>query len=204
MYKKTVHKTEQTSESRKPLKPFRPLPDKQYDIIYADPPWEYRQIGARGTAEQHYDTMTTENICSLPIQSISTDRTVCFLWATFPNIDQALKVMQAWGFIYKTAAFVWVKKNRRSNTNFWGMGAYTRANAEVCLLGISRKTKAGQCVKSHKVHQIIESPVESHSEKPGVVRSRIVELLGDIPRIELFAREKADGWDVWGNEAKRK
>ena len=144
--------------------------------------------------------MTTDEICELPVKDIKTDDATCFMWATFPNIGEALKVMEAWGFQYKTAAFVWVKKNKRSNSNFWGMGAYTRANAEVCLLGISKKTKAKQCVKSNSVHQIIESPIEKHSKKPDETRERIVELLGDVSRIELFARQHADGWDCWGNE----
>lgn len=123
-----------------------------------------------------------------------------FLWATFPNIGEALKVMEAWGFTYKTAAFVWVKKNPKSGTNFWGMGQYTRANAEVCLLGITPGFKAGERVKSHRVHQIIEAPFEGHSRKPPEVRERIVELLGDVPRLELFARDRAKGWDSWGDE----
>lgn len=108
--------------------------------------------------------------------------------------------MEAWGFEYKTAAFVWVKKYAKSGKNFWGMGAYTRANAEVCLLGISSGFKAGEKIISHKVHQIIEAPYEGHSTKPDETRRRIVELLGDVPRIELFARQRADGWDAWGNE----
>lgn len=125
----------------------------------------------------------------------------CFLWATFPNIGDGIKVLEAWGFEYKTAAFVWVKKNPKNGRNFWGMGAYTRANAEVCLLGVSKDFKAGQQVRSHSVHQIIEAPFEGHSKKPDETRRRIVELLGDVPRIELFARQRADGWDAWGNEA---
>ena len=152
-------------------------------------------------AKQHYDTMPTDEICRLPVRSICTDNAVCLMWATFPNIDQALKVMQAWGFIYKTAGFVWVKKNRKNRqSNFFGMGAYTRANAEVCLLGISRRTKASEVVKSHKVHQIIESPIEQHSKKPEIVKDKIIELFGDVPKIELFARKTTKGWDVWGNE----
>lgn len=125
---------------------------------------------------------------------------VCFLWATFPNIGEALRVMEAWGFEYRTAAFVWVKKNRKSGGNFWGMGAYTRANAEVCLLGTTPGTKARQVVKNHGVQQIVEAPVEQHSRKPTEVRERIVRLMGDVPRIELFARERVPGWDAWGNE----
>ena len=174
--------------------------NKKYKIIYADPPWEYKQKGSRGTAVNHYEVMTTEDICRLPIKDIKTDDAICFMWATFPNIDQALKVMREWGFEYKTASFVWVKKNKKSNSYFWGMGAYTRANAEVCLIGISKKTKAKQCVKSNAVHQIVESPIEAHSKKPDEVRQRILQLLGDLPRIELFARQHADGWDCWGNE----
>ena len=107
--------------------------------------------------------------------------------------------MKAWGFTYKTATFVWVKKYK-SGGNFYGMGAYTRANAEVCLLGITPGFKAKELVKSHSVHQIIESPVQAHSVKPDEARRRIVELLGDIPRIELFARQRTPGWDAWGDE----
>ena len=177
--------------------------DKKYNVIYADPPWEYKQSGGvklRGMAKQHYSTMPTKEICSLPIRDICTDKAVCFLWATFPNLTEAIKVIEAWGFTYKTAAFVWVKKNKVSDSLFWGMGAYTRANAEVCLLGISKKTKAKEIVKSHAVHQVIEEKIKRHSEKPYEARKRIVELLGDVSRIELFAREELEGWDCWGNE----
>lgn len=181
-----------------------PFPDKRYSVIYADPPWSYRQSGttdkSRGTAAKHYATMSVKDICAMPVQSICEPAAACFMWATFPNITEAVKVMEAWGFEYKTAAFVWVKKYAKSGKNFWGMGAYTRANAEVCLLGISPGFKAGEKILSHKVHQIIEAPYEGHSTKPDEARRRIVELLGDVPRIELFARQRADGWDAWGNE----
>ena len=177
---------------------------KKYNIIYADPAWEYKESGSttnsRSLAKQHYNTMSTQDICNLPVKNIKTDDAICFMWATFPKIAEALKVMKAWGFEYKTAAFVWVKKNKKSNTNFWGMGAYTRANAEVCLLGISKKTKASEQVKAHNIHQIIEAPIERHSKKPDIIREKIVELLGDLPRVELFARNTTEGWDVWGNE----
>lgn len=123
------------------------------------------------------------------------------MWATFPTIPDALKVMEAWGFTYKTAAFVWIKKYK-SGGNFYGMGAYTRANAEVCLLGVTPGFKAKELVKSHAVHQVIESPIQAHSVKPDEARCRIVELLGDVPRIELFARQRAPGWDAWGDELK--
>lgn len=114
-------------------------------------------------------------------------------------LADALRVMEAWGFAYKTAAFVWIKKYK-SGGNFYGMGAYTRANAEVCLLGVTPGFKAKEMVKSHSVHQVIESPIQAHSVKPDETRHRIVELLGDVPRIELFARQRVPGWDAWGDE----
>lgn len=184
------------------------FPDKKYSVIYADPPWSYRQHGtgpkSRGNAAQHYHTMSTEDICTLPIRQIMRggggQGCALFMWATFPQIADALRVMETWGFTYKTAAFVWVKKNRKSDTPFWGMGAYTRANAEICLLGVTPDFRASEQIKSHAVHQIIEAPVMEHSIKPDETRRRIVELLGDVPRIELFARQRVPGWDAWGDE----
>ncbi len=179
-----------------------PFPSKKYQIIYADPPWSYPGglKNARGIARQHYETMNTEDICNLPVAEVAGGGACLFLWATFPKIQDALQVMEAWGFRYVGAAFVWVKKNPKSGTNYWGMGHYTRANAEVCLLGVSKEFKASERVKSHRVHQIVEAPFAGHSRKPPEVRGRIVELLGDVPRIELFARERAPGWDAWGDE----
>lgn len=178
--------------------------NNKYQIIYADPPWEYKQSGSktnsRGMAKQHYQTMNTDDICKLPVRDIVTDNALLFIWATFPNIAETLKVIENWGFIYKTAAFVWIKTNKKSNTLFWGMGAYTRANTEVCLLAISKNTKASKTVKNHAVHQIVQSHVEQHSKKPDVVKNKITSLVGELPRIELFARHETEGWDCWGNE----
>lgn len=92
---------------------------------------------------------------------------------------------------------MWVKKNKKSDSNFWGCGYYTRSNVEICLLAIKGKILER---KSHSVHQIIESKVEEHSKKPDIVRDKIIELFGDLPRIELFARQTAEGWDCWGDE----
>lgn len=182
-----------------------PFQDKKYQIIYADPPWQYERSGgtknAKGLAKQHYPTMTTGEICAMPVRELcDEDGAALFLWATFPTLPKAIQVMEAWGFDYIGAAFVWIKKNKKSGSNYWGMGRYTRANAEVCLLGITPGYKATQHVISHRVHQIVEAPVGRHSAKPDEVRRRIVELLGDVPRIELFARERLPGWDVWGDE----
>lgn len=167
-----------------------------YQIIYADPPWRYDQKGVEGAAERHYSTMSLEDICKLPIKSISAKDSILFLWATFPQLPAALRVISAWGFQYKTVAFLWLKKNRKADSWYFGLGFWTRGNAEVCLLATRGHPKR----KSKKVHQFIISPIEAHSKKPDIVRDKIVELAGDVPRIELFARQVTPGWDVWGNE----
>ena len=105
-------------------------------------------------------------------------------------------MIDAWGFTYKTVAFCWVKQNRQSSSLFWGMGHWTRANAELCLLA----TKGSPKRQSAGVHQIVMTPIEGHSKKPDIVRDKIISLAGDVPRIELFARQTTPGWDVWGNE----
>lgn len=172
----------------------------KYNIIYADPPWKYHLYkkieGNKGLAENFYNTMNVEEIKNLPIQNIADDNCVLFLWATAPCLPEAFEVLNSWGFEYKTIAFVWVKQNRKNYDLFWGMGHYTRANAEFCLLA----TKGNLPRISHNIHQIVTGRVEEHSKKPNEVRKRIVELFGDLPRIELFARQKYAGWDVWGNE----
>jgi len=173
----------------------------QYNIIYADCPWQYKVWSKKGqgrSAENHYPTMRIEDICALPVSSMAAPDCALFMWVTFPTLPDAFKVMEAWGFTYKTVAFVWVKRNRKSPGWFWGLGHWTRANAEMCLLATKGKPKR----VSAKVHQIIDSPVEEHSKKPDETRRRIVELVGDLPRIELFARQTTPGWDVWGNEVK--
>lgn len=172
---------------------------KKYNVIYADPPWSYEQ-GGRGAAKNHYKTMTVEDIKKLPVNSIASDNALLFMWATFPNISAALDVIKAWGFIYKTAAFVWVKKNKSGKGNFWGMGAYTRANAEICLLGIRQGVKASEVIVNHGIHQIIEAPIGIHSAKPTETRDRIEKLVGGGSLLEMFARNDAPGWDCWGDE----
>ncbi len=175
------------------------MKNKKYDIIYADPPWQYKVYSKKGTgrsAESHYPTMSLEDIENLPVSSITSDNAVLFLWITFPNLQDGFEVIRRWGFTYKTVAFNWVKLNKKSETLFWGMGFWTRANSEICLLA----TKGAPRRLSASVHQVIISHIEEHSKKPDETRNRIVQLLGDLPRIELFARQKAEGWDCWGNE----
>lgn len=169
---------------------------KKYSIIYADPPWRYERNGVQGAAEKIYPTMTEEEISNLPVEDIADENAVLFLWATFPKLREALHTINAWGFKYKTVAFVWLKLNRKGKGWFYGLGFWTRGNAEICLLA----TKGHPKRKSNRVHQFIISPLRGHSQKPDETRSKILALVGDLPRIELFAREKADGWDAWGNE----
>lgn len=170
--------------------------EKKYNIIYADPPWSYFSGKVQGAAKNHYNTMADDEIYQLPVGELADEDCMLFLWATFPKLPEALETIKAWGFKYKTVAFVWIKKNKVSDTLFFGLGRWTRGNAEVCLLAIKGKPKR----ISAKVFQIIISPLQRHSQKPEEARVRIVELMGNLPKIELFAREKAEGWDVWGNE----
>ena len=147
--------------------------NKKYNIIYADPPWQYKVYSKKGagrSAESHYPTMNIDDICNLPISEIADKNATLFLWVTFPNLKEAFDVIKAWGFTYKTVAFTWIKQNKRSNTLFWGMGYWTRANAEICLLA----TKGTPQRKSAAVHQVIISHIEQHSKKPDETRDRIV------------------------------
>ncbi len=173
--------------------------DKKYNIIYADPAWSYgttKQVIPSRAKKQAYVPMRMVDIFDMDISKICADNCVLFLWATFPLLPEALFLIKQWGFEYKTNAFTWVKKNKKEDSYFWGMGSWTRSNAEICLMA----TKGNPKKASSSVHSIIDSKIEEHSKKPAVVRDKIVELCGDLPRIELFARQYADGWDCWGNE----
>jgi len=170
-----------------------------YKIIYADPPWQFKTYSDKGrkkSPDNHYDCMNVDEIKKIPIQDISDDDCILFLWITYPNLIDGLETIKSWGFIYKTCAFSWIKKNKNKDSLFWGLGYWTRSNNEICLLATKGKPKR----ISKKVHQIIIEKIREHSRKPDCVRDRIVELCGDLPRIELFARQETPGWDCWGNE----
>jgi len=183
---------------------------KKYKILYCDPPWSYKTWTVKGghkSASAHYKTMTLQDICELNISKISAKNSVLFMWATYPNLPEAFEVIKAWGYEYKTVAFTWVKiyDNR---TPVLGLGYWTRANAEICLLATKGKDYPRRI--SENVSQVIISKLGEHSAKPDIVRNKIVELMGDLPRIELFARgnkekdllgyNKFEGWDLFGNE----
>lgn len=174
--------------------------EKKYSIIYADPPWSYQVWSKKGkgrSAESHYPTLEKTAIQNIPVLRICEEDSVLFLWVTAPCLMEGIELITAWGFTYKTVAFTWIKQNKKSDGIFMGMGYYTRANAEYCLLATRGKVLER---KSHSVSSVVLSHIERHSQKPKEVRHRIVELFGDLERIELFARDEADGWDCWGNE----
>lgn len=175
--------------------------DKKYNIIYADPHWQFKvwskDTGLGRSPDMHYSTMEKEDIQLLPVNKITKENAVLFLWVTYPCLEEGLELIKKWGFTYKTCAFSWIKFNKKSNTPFVGMGYYTRANNEICLLA----TKGKPLKRINKsVKQVVFSKIREHSRKPDEVRERIIELFGDLPRIELFARQQFEGWDCWGNE----
>ena len=176
---------------------------KKYQIIYADPPWSYNdKLSSVSTGDFRfkgagsvYPTQDKEWIKTLPIHDLADNDCVLFLWATNPLLPEALEVMTAWGFRYVTVAFVWVKQTVNQIT-VSNLGRWTMGGAEICLLG--RKGKPQRICKN--IRQVDYSVRRAHSQKPDRIRNEIVKLMGDKPRIELFARQKTEGWDVWGNE----
>jgi N6-adenosine-specific RNA methylase IME4 len=176
-------------------------PRKKYSIIYADPPWFYNPRRNSKTkfgkgASGHYPLIKTEDIKKLPVSDLAEDNAALFLWVPCPHLKDGIEVLEYWGFTYITVAFCWVKTNKKRGTFFFGTGYYTKSNAEVCLLGIRGRMKP----VSNKVSSLISSPISEHSGKPSETRDRIVELFGDLPRIELFSRHMIDKWDEWGNQ----
>jgi len=176
-----------------------PFPKKKYNIIYADPAWYFKTYSNKGekrSAIRHYNCMSIDDICNLPLMDICDDDCILFIWVIDPMLPEALEVIKKWGFKYKTVAFTWVKKNKKTDSYFTGLGYWTRSNPEMCLLATKGKPKR----LSKSVTQLIISKRQEHSKKPDAIRDKIVDLCGDLPRIELFARKIYKGWDSWGNE----
>ena len=172
-----------------------------YSIIYADPPWAYLwgtgKNGGNFAPEKHYPTMSTDEICALDVKSLREKNCVLAMWSTSPCIPGALKVMEAWGFKYKTVLFTWVKQNPKALTVVCGAGSYTRSACEYVLLGMRGHIKR---ISTDVISQVVFAPRTGHSRKPPIIREHLVSLFGDLPRIELFARSQTQGWDVFGNE----
>ena len=167
----------------RPRSPFR--------IIYADPPWGFGDKQAN--RPDTYLRMRPREIRALDVHMITADDCSLFLWSTWTHLPIALSVIKSWGFEFKGAAFLWHKTNADGSDKM-GMGSYLRQSTEPCLLGVKGHPKR----LSASVRQFVETVPGRHSAKPPEVRERIVELLGDVPRIELFARERVIGWDAWG------
>jgi len=178
----------------------------KYQIIYADPPWNFGNRMYSSNKQDHhraitraYPVLRTSDICKFPVSEITDNDCACFMWVADAFIPDALEVMKAWGFRYKTVAFVWQKKEKSGKQTCY-MGQWTMKNCELVLFGT--KGRMTQYLKSRRVRQLQEAVRERtiHSRKPLIIQSKIVEMFGDLPRIELFARQKVDGWDCWGNE----
>jgi len=213
------------------------VPDSSVNVIYADPPWRYQKNVHAGALKRKngtflYPTMSVAELSALgpSIQRISATDTALFIWATMPLIQECLDVIKAWGFKYKTCFVNWVKTTKQGDRPAFGVGYYTRSNAELCLVAVRGKIASykrllpdevsrGASKMTSIVHEedptvrpnflsllndsptpVVMTPRREHSRKPEIVREMIVQLLGDVPRIELFAREQTLGWQTVGNE----
>lgn len=190
----------------------------KFDVILADVPWQFRvwnkDTGHGRTAEAHYPTMSLDQICALPVADLAAPNAALFFWGVWPSIFDAQTVIEAWGFTYKTLAFEWIKLNKRWDTKFlpmlshtgydllyklffMGMGYYTRANPEPCLLAI--KGKMPVAVRNER--NLLIAPIRKHSQKPQEQYEKIERLYPNGRYLELFARHAQPGWVSWGNEA---
>jgi N6-adenosine-specific RNA methylase IME4 len=195
---------------------FEELPKKHFRAMLADPPWHFAAWSHRGEgkgASQHYDCMSLDEICALPVADIMADDAALFLWVVQPMLPDGLRVMESWGFKFRTVAFVWVKMpatwSEHQLSMFetgnrvqprLGLGYHTRSGVEQCWLGIRGN---GYERQAQGVEQVLHAPLRQHSRKPDEIARRIELLVGDVPRIELFARQARPGWQAWGNEANK-
>lgn len=181
--------------------------DKKYNIIYADPPWQYssrqpfRSGGVRfHSLENEYPTVSAKQMSQWDVGRIAADDCALFMWSTDSHLKEAIQLMNAWGFKYVTIAFVWVKQTS-TGKQVSNLGAWTMKNCEICLFGTKGAMKKHK--KSNSVKQLFFAERTKHSKKPDCVYSFIEELFGDLPKIELFARHHVVGWDCWGNETEK-
>ena len=172
--------------------------NKKHGVIYADPPWYFKTYSDKGkdkSPERHYPCMSLSDIIRLPVGDLAKDDAVLLMWVVDPLLDQAFKVIDAWGFKYKTVGFTWAKTNRIKMGFFTGMGYWTRGNPEMCLLATRGKPKR----LDKSIPQLVVDQRREHSRKPDIVYEHIEKMLPG-PYIELFARRKREGWTSWGNE----
>lgn len=183
-----------------------PFSNKKYEIIYADPPWDYSYIGKNFdrqftkvkngfrpvvSAKDNYDTMTNEDIKNLPVKNITADNSLLYIWITNPHLDIGMEVIKAWGFEYKTVAFVWYKQEVNP-------GFYTMSECELCF--VAKKGNIPKPRGARNIRQLISEKRTVHSRKPSEAARRIELMFPEQSKIELFSRENRPGWDSWGDE----
>jgi N6-adenosine-specific RNA methylase IME4 len=176
-----------------------PFPPGPYDIIYADPPWSYtdKMRGHSFSLDHEYVTQDVDWIKALPVKDIAATPSVLLLWAVSPQLPEALAVMSAWGYTFKTVAFCW-SKTTVTGKDAVNLGRWTLGNVELCLLGVRGAPNSWRQNKT--IRQLVRSVRGRHSAKPIEVRERIEQLFGNKRRLELFARTPSPGWDVWGDD----
>jgi len=170
---------------------------EKYGAILCDPPWEFKAYSAKGngrSAEQHYRTVATTKLVDLPVGEMAAKDCALFMWVVDSHLDQGIELMRAWGFTFKTIAFVWVKVAKDGQPRM-SMGLWTRKMSEICLLGVRGKPSR----VSKAVRQVIMAPLREHSRKPDEIYERVEALVAG-PYLEMFARQRRAGWDAWGNE----
>jgi N6-adenosine-specific RNA methylase IME4 len=173
-------------------------PNNRYGVIYADPPWNFETYSDKGTgrgAVSHYDTLTIEDLMTMPVADLAAKDCALFLWCIDTHLPQGLELLRAWGFDYKTVGFVWAKKNKKADSYFMGLGKWARTNPEICLLATRGKPKP----LSRSVRKLVVERLRENGRKPERVRDDIKELVAG-PYLELFARQTAEGWDCWGDQ----
>lgn len=197
--------------------PFKGLRRNHYKVILADPPWAFAIRSAKGggrSAEKHYNTMSFDEIKALPVQDLAAKDCAIFMWITDPMLFKGMELMEAWGFAFKTVGFYWVKLNQDGKTPFTGMGFWTRANPEQVLTNldpekVNAEKEGSQLLlgatghpkrQAMNVPKLIMAPRREHSRKPDEIFERVEALMGDVPRVELFARQARPNWTTWGNE----
>jgi N6-adenosine-specific RNA methylase IME4 len=175
------------------------FPNTKFRVLYIDPPWAFSSWSKKGegkSAQNHYKCMTMDELKALPIGDLGDDNSIMFMWCTNPLFPEQIKVMEKWGYTYKTIGFTWVKLNKKTPTPFIGLGYYSRSNCEYLIIGT--KGKVGR-PKNKSISSVVMSPIREHSRKPDIIR-KYIEAMYDGPYIELFARTKIDGWECWGNQ----
>jgi N6-adenosine-specific RNA methylase IME4 len=184
-----VEKLAEVSRGNTPLVDAAPI---AFPILYVDPPWRYEHVETESRAiENHYPTMSHDDLCALPVNQAATDDAVMFMWATSPKLAEAMHLLDAWGFTYRTC-MVWVKDKI-------GMGYYARQQHELLLIAV--KGNPPTPAPSDRPASVVNAPRNEHSAKPDVFAALIERMYPTLPKLEMFCRSPRDGWHVWGNQA---